>query len=224
MKKIHKGLISALAGAALLAGTAGTFALWYDTAAMDTATDQIQTGDLRIKGEGEGSWKWVNVSQGTVPTAAFVGSASELVPGDGVQYVWGSDDIELIKDGDTLLANLYLDGVQVAWEALAPLVVVVGTGDEAVVVDAQLADSVGGLVISGVETTDDVAAALPIITIGFPLHYDSYGEPDPVAPTTADTNAWGRNIDESNVLNLAEVEIRLQQVPDLSTVFTVPAP
>ena len=128
LNKKTKGLISAVAGASLLFGTAGTFALWYDQALFGATADAIQTGDLELRTVAGSRWEWSQVSN-LVEGGPTVGSpyrgeatmiqvegvdvtlpAQQIVPADELTYeiVLAADDaIHLV--GDTLLANLILE-------------------------------------------------------------------------------------------------------------------
>jgi len=209
LNKRTKALVTLAAGAALLTGTAGTFALWYDVAPLTGAVDEIHTGDLHLTGAPTGAWYWANQSYGTDKVGTpFTGTASRLVPGDGVKYVWGTNQPTIHLQGDTIVANLYLDGFQVTPADLAPLVVLVGglPADTTVT---------GGLMLSGITATNisnqNIQAALPQVTIGFPLHRATPGAAvTPVMPGEEGTG-YARRKDFTNVLHLRDVQIRLQQ-------------
>ena len=209
MKKKTKGLVALGATAAILTGTAGTFALWHDTAALGTGTDQIATGNLALTGAPSGSWQWENVSHGTLPNnLAFTGDSSKLVPGDAVKYVWGASQPTITLVGDTIVANLYLDGLQITPSDLAPLVVVVN-GEKATEAVS------GGILIPGITATTissaNIQSELPTITIGFPL------AANPVKPaqgSVGDANfsdGYGRGKTFADVINVSKIEIRLEQ-------------
>ena len=130
MNKKTKSLIAGVVGAGLLLGAGGTFALWFDTVAIGADGDQVNTGRLALDGTGEGEWTWLQASFGQ-PWAGQPFNVlrdgdgnivlddedeptfnnAEIVPGDTLQYAWDNDQIGVILSGDSLFANLYLDGV-----------------------------------------------------------------------------------------------------------------
>jgi len=183
-----------IAGAALLVGSAGTMALWFDTAALGNPGDAVVTGDLRLGANQAGYWYWSNISiaqtgskvtlaEAATWNAAHPGAetpkyASPLlatdvfVPGDAVQFVWAEDIDLYLVSGTTLLATLYLDGIADLDEALpAPLVVLVN--GEAVELDDD-----GNFTIDPILTNPDDEDdedwvpiwALPTILVGFPVN------------------------------------------------------
>ncbi|MFC0316355.1 alternate-type signal peptide domain-containing protein [Gordonia phosphorivorans] len=101
MNKVTKGALAAAAGAAILAGGAGTMAAWNsNTQATDGGT--ITAGSLNVvQKAGTGGWAWVN---GTTPGAAIPNlEAIKLVPGDQIQYT-ATYDVTLV--GQNLKAEL----------------------------------------------------------------------------------------------------------------------
>jgi len=199
MKKKTKGLVALGASAALLAGTAGTFALWYDTQAIGIANNDIATGDLRLAGDGDGTWHWRNVSNethvGKVGTA--IAASTKLVPGDAVKFVWDEDAITLTRTGDTLVANLYLEGHKVTPASIYPLQVFVGGNQITTAANDPISIPI-----------TDGAITLPEIYVGFPVNAT------PVAPSAADSNAYGRNLTSVPIGGGDGLQIRLQQQVD----------
>ena len=107
MKKKTKGLLAAVAGASLLAGSGATFALWFDTADF-AGNDQITTGTLELKADFELDWVWTNVSNDAGPSVGdpFAPDAEVLVPGDAITGTVEFDDALVTAVGDTLVWEL----------------------------------------------------------------------------------------------------------------------
>ena len=95
MNNKKKSLVSAIAGAALLAGTAGTFALWQDSAAF--GADVIQSGVLSV--EAELTWDDPEI-EFFVPTDIRRGQA----------------EVTIDLRGDNLTAHLSIAGFEVTLE------------------------------------------------------------------------------------------------------------
>jgi alternate signal-mediated exported protein len=96
MNKLLKGAIAGAAGVALLLGGAGTFALWNDSANLDTGT--ITAGNLSVALDSTGVWADQN---GDITDIG----AYRIVPGDVLTY---TQDVTVTADGDNLTAELGL--------------------------------------------------------------------------------------------------------------------
>lgn len=81
MNKVTKGALAAAAGAAILAGGAGTMAAWNSN--VNTNGGTVTAGQLNLTATDAGSWKWVG---GDKNGQAFDTENDTLVPGDVVQY------------------------------------------------------------------------------------------------------------------------------------------
>ncbi|GEE00126.1 hypothetical protein nbrc107696_05720 [Gordonia spumicola] len=81
MNKVMKGALAAAAGAAILAGGAGTMAAWNSNVTTNGGT--VTAGQLNLTAVDSGSWTWVG---GTKNGQAFVPATDKLVPGDVVRY------------------------------------------------------------------------------------------------------------------------------------------
>ncbi|QRY62020.1 alternate-type signal peptide domain-containing protein [Gordonia sp. PDNC005] len=81
MNKVTKGALAAAAGAAILAGGAGTMAAWNSNVGTNGGT--VTAGQLNLTSVDAGSWKWVG---GAKDGQAFVPATDRLVPGDTVRY------------------------------------------------------------------------------------------------------------------------------------------
>jgi alternate signal-mediated exported protein len=209
MKKFNKkAIIGLVASAALLGGTAGTFALWFDSAALAADVNAISTGNLAVAGSDDGSWVWTNTSTpvtGLIGTA--VGSNDLLVPGDAVTWNFDLSGIDPTLKGSTIVANLYLDGLgYITGADITPLVVQVnGQGIAA-----------GTIVLANLNaesTFEDVVLNLPTVLLGFPVAGTAQ------APTAA-LDGYGRS-QTIEAFNPSDLSIRLQQVVDSDTAFTV---
>jgi len=220
VNKKTKGIVAAAAGAALLAGSGATFALWYDTVALGTSGDSIQTGTLALSGgDLEGQWIWNAVSHensnALIETETPLGN-SELVPGDAVKWAWGADDIALTLIGKTLEAELILDGTFTATrDDISPLTVQVGTNhptsslQDALdqINDALTADSIVEAAFTNANGSGTIE--LPTIIVDFPTDPTDTGyghRPGPLG------TAYGRNQTSGQYLDLGALSIRLQQV------------
>jgi alternate signal-mediated exported protein len=180
MNKKTKGFVTAAIGASLLLGSAGTFALWYDTTSIAQAT--VETGTLILDSE-EFGWVWTHVSAGTLPgewvegeeegedvfvPGAFAAATSKIVPGDGVQ---GTATTAFVLTGDTLVARLSIDSEN--WQDHAHLAarITIGEGDDAV-------SAVGGfdtpIVFDGLTQSSD--QQLITVEVGFPLARNAAGD------------------------------------------------
>lgn len=102
MHKLLKASIAGAAGIALLAGGAGTFAAWQDSAKISSQT--ISSGELRI-------------DTATAPGAWYEGSTAgdqiaditryRIVPGTTLVF---TQDLEIVATGDNLEAELSFEG------------------------------------------------------------------------------------------------------------------
>jgi len=213
MNKKTKGLISLAAGAALFAGTAGTFALWFDTTPAGAAVSPIATGDLYLDGSAfTGAWAWTKVSNtpdgGPVVRDAYAGGA--LVPGDEVQWTWSEDAISYFLSGQTIVAELWLDGAAapITAEALHPLVLDVeffghtlDFADGSVLIDSDL--------VAGAAAQDSAFEA-PEFTVTFPV--DRAGENGWGHLPGDQGTGYGRRRESIEIIDVSNVSIRLQQV------------
>jgi len=214
MNKKTKGLVAAAAGAAILLGTGGTFALWFDSSPLNASVSDIATGDLGIEvAEFDGGWVWTKVSNSKF--AANVGKdfSGELVPGDAIKWTWTQADLELLLSGDTLVANLYLDGVLIPNAnpntVFAPLTFDLQDGTFA------FDDATGRFLIASGLTAEDIEeftinpANAPTITVGFPVDGDG------VTNFGHDTG-YGRGLEIAGeeIVDISRVSIRLQQITD----------
>ncbi|MFB2555346.1 alternate-type signal peptide domain-containing protein [Herbiconiux liangxiaofengii] len=109
MNRVAKGAVAAGAAAVLLAGGAGTFALWSDQATVAGGT--ITAGHLSLDITGG---QWSDISSGTPTT--FDPEFDEIVPGDVVQYT-ATAVVE--GDGKNLQAQLVADTADIGGD-LAP--------------------------------------------------------------------------------------------------------
>lgn len=243
MNKKTKGLVSLALGAALVAGSASTFALCTDTRALGTGATEIQTGDLRFHNSVTGAWYWLNQSYGTaknttgttnVQGATRTGFTSgKLVPGDAIQYVFSADTIQYILRGETIVATLYLDGLQVQADSNGFLQIPYGTAPNAGVFTTNLklivTDSSGTPLTRNSDGSYTIKASVdktaesgsgseyssvnvPIIKLGFPLHYNSE-TPAPEGVVPGETvsgqigNAWSRNIGTTSHANVTTAHV-----------------
>ena len=81
MKKITKATIAAGAGAALLLGSATTFAFWNSTASLNGA--QLTAGYLELKPKGSPTWQ-VKHADGALSPADI--NSLRIIPGDVLVY------------------------------------------------------------------------------------------------------------------------------------------
>lgn len=96
MNKATKGALAAAAGAAILAGGAGTMAAWNASSSLGSGS--VTAGTLNIDQQGTGTWHWDS------PTgAAFDPATDKIVPGDKVVYV---GDYKITAVGQNLQATL----------------------------------------------------------------------------------------------------------------------
>jgi len=232
MNKKQKGLVCSAVGAALLLAAGGTFALWYDTADLGVNVDSLATGNLRLADHTvAGAWYWNTVSHSKFASLlnTRVGARTipgqdgqpdqtvygRLVPGDVVEWRWTDDSLSVLLVGDTIVADLYLDGVQIptqeALEKILPLELRFGDGQLRL-------DEQGRFVIaSGLTaqntTVQNVVYNAPTITVEFPIDYGptppGYGHL-PNAPL----HGYGRDqvIQGSDIIDLSRIQIRLQQI------------
>jgi len=218
MKKTTKSILGVAAIATLFAGTAGTFALWYDTAALGAETDAVSTGDLRLTDESLGEWVWSHVSHETdgitVDVTPLDSENDLLVPGDAVKFLWSEDAADITLAGTTLVAELYLDGVDgedgLQQRLTEPLIVMV---------DGEQVDATTSFLI----TVADGVATLPEIIVGFPVDRDDEGELRYNLPE-AELNGYGRNIVDADAISLYGLQLRLQQVTNGNNIFDPFAP
>ncbi|MEJ9078647.1 alternate-type signal peptide domain-containing protein [Gordonia malaquae] len=94
MNKVTKGALAAAAGAAILAGGAGTMAAWNSN--VNTNGGTVTAGQLNLESVNAGSWKWAD---GT----AFDPATARLVPGDKVVY---TASYKITAVGQNLTATL----------------------------------------------------------------------------------------------------------------------
>lgn len=101
MNKKTKGIVAGAAGAAILLGTAGTFALWTDTT---TAPGAVVTGGQLEISAGATTWTWSDISgaQGAVSNQPAT-ETIRLVPGVELK---GTTVITPEIVGDHLIADL----------------------------------------------------------------------------------------------------------------------
>ncbi|AUH67858.1 MULTISPECIES: alternate-type signal peptide domain-containing protein [Gordonia] len=81
MNKVTKGALAAAAGAAILAGGAGTMAAWNSN--VNTNGGTVTAGQLNLTAVDTGTWTWVG---GTKDGDTFNPGTDRLVPGDTVRY------------------------------------------------------------------------------------------------------------------------------------------
>ncbi len=98
MNKVTKGALAAAAGAAILAGGAGTMAAWNSS--VNTNGGTVTAGTLNLESVNAGSWTWVGGSKGG---QAFNPASDLLVPGDTVQY---TAEYKVHATGTNLTATL----------------------------------------------------------------------------------------------------------------------
>jgi len=227
MNKKTKGLIAGVVGAGLLLGASGTFALWFDTTALGTDGDSIATGLLSLDDVNfQGEWRWAEFSSTAHELEA--GDAfnpnGELVPGDVIEWEWTEDELSVILSGDTILANIYLDGIVVediaaTVAALAPLTVTFGDG-----ISLDVNDAGAFVIASGLTATnhaDEIAAQFtaPTITVTFPQE-GRVNEGTPGLGYMPDADdydniGYGRDmqIGADEVFDFTRLSVRLQQTP-----------
>ncbi|MFN3600803.1 MAG: alternate-type signal peptide domain-containing protein [Dietzia sp.] len=100
MNKTTKGALAAGAAALLLAGGAGTYAAWTDTA-PDTDGASVTTGHLAVDQVADSaSWTWQSPG---VAGEIFDPATDTLAPGDSVRFT-GSYDLAI--EGTNLSAEL----------------------------------------------------------------------------------------------------------------------
>lgn len=96
MNKATKGAIAAGAAGILLAGGAGTFALWTDSDTVNAGT--VSTGALSMT-VGDGMW-----TETATPAVEIIDIANfEIVPGDSLTYTTA---ITVVAEGENLQAEL----------------------------------------------------------------------------------------------------------------------
>lgn len=98
MHKLLKGSIAAAAGITLLAGGAGTFALWNQNAAI--SAQQLTSGFFTLTPGTDGVWK-----NGSTPITA---SSYKIVPGTTLTY---TQTLTVVATGDDLVADLTWSGL-----------------------------------------------------------------------------------------------------------------
>src|SRR4051812_43560391 len=102
MNKLMKAAIAGAAGIALLAGGAGTFAVWNSTASIGS-NSTISSGNLAITANNNGTWK-----AGTTTLTSAQLAAYRLVPGKTLTY---TQTLNIVATGDGLTATLTNDGI-----------------------------------------------------------------------------------------------------------------
>jgi len=207
MNKKTKGLVSLAAGAALMFGGAGTFALWFDTAAFGAGDSAIVTGQLDLADAQDGLWRWDQVSHPDsidLIDAAFDPDADTLVPGDALRYAWNDDeDAAANLVGTTIVASLYLRGKFITPAELYPLVLLVGA-------TPVIGDDGAFVIWDAVSDGDDLT--LPTVYLQFPalpLPGIAPGEANPVG----DGVGYGRD-EQFLFSDIQNLELVLQQVVD----------
>lgn len=122
MNRRIKGGIAASLGALILAGSAGTFALWSDSATVPG--DTITSGNLDVAAAGFQAFDVsADRSDATATTATGAKghiidpSTWRMVPGDTVELNYG---IAVALEGDNLVANLDTSGLLNQLKASSP--------------------------------------------------------------------------------------------------------
>jgi alternate signal-mediated exported protein len=228
MNKKTKGLVALGAGAALMFGGAGTFALWFDQLPLGAGTPAISTGDLYLTlGEdaATGKWTWAEVSSDNGPERTEdVATDALIVPGDALSWVWTKTDINYFLSGSTIVANLYLDGEQVFDRAaLHPLVITVNDEDAVIGEDGSVLLA-GGLTAPGSLNLE--LGLIPSFTLTFPQDGDATVGNFGHLPSSEDGalegvegSGYGRRRSGENafsVVDLSSLTVRLQQLPTVS--------
>ncbi|MBM4517319.1 alternate-type signal peptide domain-containing protein [Rhodococcus hoagii] len=108
MNKKTKGAIAAGAAAALLAGGAGSFALWSDSETLNGGT--ITAGTLTLTAQGSPSWSDEN---GAIDISTF-----RAVPGDVLTY---KAQAVVGATGDNLEAAITVDPASITGDLAASL-------------------------------------------------------------------------------------------------------
>lgn len=186
MNKKTKGWIAAGLGGALLLGTGGTFALWSDTATLRGG--DISTGDLTLGNVTATAWEWAFVSNAIdegVQIGAAVDKDDLLVPGDAIKTTINLAGMDL--KGSTLVAELYIDGVQ---HVIDDGGVVLDTQDNStplvLLVNGEVPKVEGDALIIASALTQGQAPMLPgdpsrgrgiEVTLGFPADSQNFHEP-----------------------------------------------
>ncbi|ALG84086.1 alternate-type signal peptide domain-containing protein [Gordonia phthalatica] len=82
MNRKTKGALALGAGAIILLGGAGSFALWSDTS--DIADGQVVTGDFNLECDAGGTW--TDISNDTLTGPTITPTTDFMVPGDTWKY------------------------------------------------------------------------------------------------------------------------------------------
>lgn len=190
-----RGVLIGLVGIALLIG-GGTFALWYDTAAVSDG--EITSGELSLDVD-PGDAVWADQEANPIDIEDYL-----IVPGDVLTL---TQPVTVIAVGDTLEALLSIDASGIAsTNALA----------EALDISIVIAAPPAGITSNGDGTFDVVAADLTSpavfdvgVTITFPTTTD--GEALDTSPARA--NWWGQTA-QDELVDLSDVVFDLQQTLD----------
>jgi alternate signal-mediated exported protein len=213
MRNKKKAIIAAVAGAAIMAGTGGTFALWFDQAALGSNVDSIATGNLDLTvGNVEGRWVWTEVSNSA--SSALVDNAvtfdGNLVPGDQIKWEWTASDIDLFLTGDTIVANLYLDDVAIPAPVFFANLAAQGLEFYFADGDFNYDDAAGRFTIATGLTATNLAY-FELGDLGFPTITVAHRVDGGTTGFGYDSG-WGRELSGIEVIDLSAVTIRLQQI------------
>jgi alternate signal-mediated exported protein len=209
MKKTTKGLLAGALGAVLLLGTGATAALWFDTAEFDITGADIVTGDLALADVSVGgAWVWTHVSHEDstdLIDEEYVFGTHEIVPGDAVSWEWDivttSNPITLV--GTTLVANLYLDGLDAA-----ALYALVSTSPFVITVNGANWDGGSLLLAEGLTPGQPLEMDdfdIPTVTVGFPVNVNPPGG-------AGFDSGYGRDVTLAFDALLDGLSLRLQQM------------
>ncbi|EGD54972.1 alternate-type signal peptide domain-containing protein [Gordonia neofelifaecis] len=153
MNKVTKGALAAAAGAAILAGGAGTMAAWNSTV-NGTGGGTISAGSLNVtQQEGTGVWKWVG---GSKNNQAVDFANDKIVPGDKIAYT-ATYDVQLV--GTNLKADLVPTLAGVGSGTLAGLLQVDTSGNDTVHVTASGPQTVSTTVTFNPDATTGQSAS-----------------------------------------------------------------
>lgn len=170
MNKRTKGLVAGGAGAVILLGTAGTFALWSDS---DTAPGAVVTGGQLELTAGDTTWTATDISGQTPAPLPDTGNDVQLVA--GVELT-GTTTITPELTGEYLVAELTTptpgtevpDWLEVTWTLDGQ---VVGDGDASIkLTPASIGNSSGNLAVS-IRLADDLQTDTDGIDLTDPAAY-----------------------------------------------------
>ncbi|MFD1713861.1 alternate-type signal peptide domain-containing protein [Amnibacterium flavum] len=102
MNKLMKAAVAGAAGIALLAGGAGTFAVWNSTASIGSNAT-VSSGNLSLTANTDGVWK-----AGTTTLTSAQLAAYRLIPGKTLTY---TQTLNIVATGDGLTAALTNSGL-----------------------------------------------------------------------------------------------------------------